>query len=712
MKSFELLSEIALTFVTSDNFDFQMQSILNKIGNYTQVSRVYIFINSTDGTTTSNTYEWCNEGISPQIDDLQNLPFEIIPSWKEILLREGRVYSENILELPADLVAILEPQQILSILVYPLYIEHKFAGFVGFDECKNSRRWSGSDLNLLKTISGIISNVYERHTVQAQLTATKYNFETFFNTVDDLMIIGSTQGRVLYVNNAVKLKLGYSLEELRTMTILELHPEDKREEASAIIKSMFSGELDYCPLEVMSKDGKRIPVETRVWFGKWDGQECIFGISKDLSKEQESLQKFTKLFENNPAPMAINSIPESIFTEVNSAFIKKLGYKREEILGKTSHELNLFIDQEKQLQIAKELTLSGRIKDIELRVRCKDGTILYGLFSGEIIENQGKMFFLTVMIDITEQVLLPKKIEEQKHRLENIIDGTHLGTWEWNIQTGETVFNERWAGIIGYTLDELAPVSIETWIKYAHPDDLKESDELLKKHFNNESDYYDFESRMLHKNGSWVWVLDRGKVIERDSDGKPLRMFGTHADITEKKQLQEKIKEISIRDPLTNIFNRRYIFERLEIALSEFIRKNRIFTVSIIDIDHFKNINDSFGHQAGDQILIEFSEVLSSNLRPYDLLGRYGGEEFIVVSMNANKEQSGSAIERILSVVRNKTFIFNNNEIKLTFSCGISESVGHNNISVENIIGKADERLYEAKNTGRNKIVISDKPAV
>jgi PAS domain S-box-containing protein len=128
-------------------------------------------------------------------------------------------------------------------------------------------------------------------------------------------------------------------------------------------------------------------------------------------------------------------------------------------------------------------------------------------------------------------------------RLEAILEGTRAGTWEWNVQTGETVFNERWAEIAGYTLDELAPVSIKTWEALAHPGDLQRSGELLARHFAGELAYYDCDCRIRHKDGRWVWVRDHGKVASRTPDGQPLWMFGTHIDITERKQLTESLQE-------------------------------------------------------------------------------------------------------------------------------------------------------------------------
>lgn len=131
-----------------------------------------------------------------------------------------------------------------------------------------------------------------------------------------------------------------------------------------------------------------------------------------------------------------------------------------------------------------------------------------------------------------------RTIKDQMQQFEKIIEGTNIGTWAWNVQTGETVFNERWAEIIGYTLEELHPVDINTWMKYAHPDDLIKSGEALQKHFAKETEFYECESRMKHKDGHWVWVLDKGQVMEWSDDGKPLWMYGSHIDITATKNAE------------------------------------------------------------------------------------------------------------------------------------------------------------------------------
>jgi|GEM_PF-572603 len=134
-----------------------------------------------------------------------------------------------------------------------------------------------------------------------------------------------------------------------------------------------------------------------------------------------------------------------------------------------------------------------------------------------------------------------ERLQSERDRLQYVLEGTDAGTWEWNVQTGETIFNKRWADIIGYTLEEICPVSIDTWKKFVHPDDLKEWDRLLRLCFKGQSENYRFESRMRHKNGEWVWVLNCGKVTTWTADGSPEWMYGTHQDITARKRNEQSL---------------------------------------------------------------------------------------------------------------------------------------------------------------------------
>jgi diguanylate cyclase (GGDEF)-like protein len=212
-----------------------------------------------------------------------------------------------------------------------------------------------------------------------------------------------------------------------------------------------------------------------------------------------------------------------------------------------------------------------------------------------------------------------------------------------------------------------------------------------------------FVNRYRGRDGSYHYIEWRshpyGKLI-----------YAAARDITERIENEKRIKEISIRDPLTDIYNRRHIFERLEGLISEVARNGKIFSVSILDIDFFKKINDEYGHLAGDFIIKEFAAIINRNLRPYDLFGRYGGEEFIIVSLNSAREQTCTVVDRILKIIRETVFDYNGIKISFTFSAGIADSTEYerSRLSSEVIIENADNRLYMAKESGRNRIVISD----
>ncbi|MFV1923037.1 MAG: CHASE domain-containing protein [Methylotenera sp.] len=294
----------------------------------------------------------------------------------------------------------------------------------------------------------------------------------------------------------------------------------------------------------------------------------------------------------------------------------------------------------------------------------------------------------------------------QAQRLTNILEGTRAGTWEWNILTGETHFNENWAKMIGYELKELEPISINTWLKFVHPKDAQISEALLAKHFSGESAYYECEARMKHKDGHWVWVLDRGKVTSWSPDGMPLLMSGTHQDINERKQLEFELKRQAHLDPLTGLSNRRHFLVQGDVELSRAIRSNSKLSVLMLDIDFFKKVNDSYGHQAGDSIIQALAKACQDTIRKINVIARLGGEEFAIILPGTNAYDAILVAERLREFVANmEVTIPPNLSIKVTISIGIS-TLDNNFTNIDTLLNQADKALYEAKKTGRNKVCI------
>ncbi len=220
-----------------------------------------------------------------------------------------------------------------------------------------------------------------------------------------------------------------------------------------------------------------------------------------------------------------------------------------------------------------------------------------------------------------------RTLRKNEERLQRIIEATRVGTWEWNLASGETVFNERWAEIVGYTLAELAPVSIATWSRLVHPEDSSRSEELLDRHFSGELPYYDIECRMKHKDGHWVWVHDRGQVVERDETGAPLLMSGTHTDITQRKEAEAELLEIksqelrSYADELSEKVVART--QALEQAQDALMRQEKMASIGRLASGVAHEINNPIGYiQANLTIFTEYMADFRAAIEAGEALAR------------------------------------------------------------------------------------------
>lgn len=258
--------------------------------------------------------------------------------------------------------------------------------------------------------------------------------------------------------------------------------------------------------------------------------------------------------------------------------------------------------------------------------------------------------------------------------------------------------NSEWINVLGYSREYLEK---SKFLDFVHPDDIPNTLEAMSK-LSQQHEVVDFVNRYRAKNDEYRYIEWRshpyGKII-----------YAAARDITDKIETEKKYREIAIRDPLTEVYNRRHLFERLSSMISEHTRTKKDFSVAILDIDFFKKINDTFGHQAGDYILKEFTKTITHNLRPYDVLGRYGGEEFMIILDWVSKETALIIVERILTDVRQKKYVYGDATICFTFSAGISDCKdAEEDFKVEKLVEKADSRLYSAKHSGRNTIIITD----
>jgi diguanylate cyclase (GGDEF)-like protein/PAS domain S-box-containing protein len=294
-----------------------------------------------------------------------------------------------------------------------------------------------------------------------------------------------------------------------------------------------------------------------------------------------------------------------------------------------------------------------------------------------------------------------EEIENQRLRLTQIIDATRAATWEWNLQTNECHFNARWAEIVGYTLEELQPLTLEVATSLMHPDDLQNAMQLIDRHLNNEIDFYECDIRMRHKDGHWIWVSDRGSLISRTPAGEPLVMHGTHFDITEKKAAEEVIWRQANYDSLTQLPNRHYFQQRLVEAIQEATVKQRRLTLLFLDLDQFKDINDTLGHHTGDELLIEVGRRIQHNLPDSATVARLGGDEFAVIVPEETGDLQTLCTQLLQDI--SHSYILSGERIFVTASIGISQ-FPDDAVNAEEMIKHSDQAMYEAKSRGRNNV--------
>ena len=300
--------------------------------------------------------------------------------------------------------------------------------------------------------------------------------------------------------------------------------------------------------------------------------------------------------------------------------------------------------------------------------------------------------------EITERILAEDMQRDEIARRRILVEQSRDGIVVLDRKGRVYEANDEYARMLGYSLEEVYQLHIWDWdVEYTR-------DQLLAMIAEVTDAGAHFQTRHRRKDGSFcdVEISSNGAVI----GGKKL-VFCVCRDITEKKSMENQLRELAIRDPLTEVFNRRYVFERLAELAAERSRGETDFCVSILDLDHFKSVNDNYGHLAGDFVLSEFARTVGAFIRPYDLLGRYGGEEFIIVSRNARVSDTAAMIERLMQVVRRKTLPYEGRRIRVTFSCGIADSseIPLGEFSVEALASLADKRLYQAKAVGRDCFV-------
>jgi len=392
---------------------------------------------------------------------------------------------------------------------------------------------------------------------------------------------------------------------------------------------------------------------------------------------------------------------EGMISEVNDNFCAVTGYTRDELINQPYTIIQSGHHPEEFFEAIGEVVTSGKVWRGEICIKTKAGD-LYWLDSSVVpsIDADGRLSrCASISTNITETKLA-------QERLSTAVHGSRDGLWDWNLVTDEVYYGSQFCSMLGLRKSELRPIP-EDWIKLILNEDLGLFQAKLEAHINGSDSVFECEIRMMHTDGETRWMLCRGAAI-RDAEGRAIRIAGSLAEITEMKKAQRALKIAAEHDRLTSLPNKELFQKHIERALELCNGDDRRrFAVLFFDFDRFKVVNDSLGHTTGDDLLISIAGRFESELRPYDIAARFGGDEFVVLLNNIRSNEEANEIANRLLDAFAQPHEINGHSIRSTASIGlVSSDMGYS--GAEEIIRDADAAMYQAKAAGRSRVVNFD----
>ena len=432
-------------------------------------------------------------------------------------------------------------------------------------------------------------------------------------------------------------------------------------------------------------------------------------IDERVAESQNSEARFLNVILNNAdGIVVVNKSRQVLF--LNPAARQMLG------MTSTNLKRNEF-PYTVEPGLTKELKLSGAGKEFRV-LEMRSVETLWERDAANLIS----------LRDITSRKTAEEALRKSEERYALAIKGSKDGLWDWDLRTDRIFYCEQWKAMLGYSDTEIGD-SPDEWFSRVHPADLKKVKKLIESHLEGNSAHFESEFRILNNRGTWVWMLARGTAV-RNKKGKAIRIAGSLSDISERKRAERQLKkalddmrfalasekvlmeeldrknkelvELSITDGLTGLYNHRFLQERFEFEFKRARRYGSDLSCIIIDIDHFKAINDTYGHQFGDFVIKQIATIMKTKSREIDICGRYGGEEFMIIT-NLVADDALKYASKLHTAIDNHIFEYGEHTAHVTVSMGIADY--HADIKTkQELIERSDVALYQAKKDGRNLI--------
>ena len=438
-----------------------------------------------------------------------------------------------------------------------------------------------------------------------------------------------------------------------------------------------------------------------------------FGLSRDITdhkKAEDALRNSMALYHS-----LVQNLPQNIFrkdlegrfTFANGQFCSTIGKRLEEIMGKTDHDLFPAELARKYQDDDRKIIKSGKTFETVEQHRPPGKDLLYvRVVKTPIHDARGYVIGVQGMFwDVTELHHAQHALESSEQRYAIAVEGANDGLWDWNLKSGELYYAPRWKSMLGYQDHEIGK-SPEEWMNRVHPEDLEKLKTDLASHVVGKTAHFENEHRMRHKDGTYRWMLSRAIGV-RERGSKAVRMAGSQTDITDRKRFEEQLAQQAFYDTLTGLPNRALFMDRLSLAVTRARRrKSSMFSILFLDVDRFKDVNDSLGHLKGDLLLAAIARRLETCVRPGDTVARLGGDEFtILLDDMRDAEDAVQVANRILEQM-GKPFQLEGHEVFATVSIGIAPGAHYE--KPDDLLRDADTAMYRAKERGKNCYEVFD----
>ena len=413
------------------------------------------------------------------------------------------------------------------------------------------------------------------------------------------------------------------------------------------------------------------------------------------------------VFEHLPDAVYLIDPQTSHILDCNAAALRQVGLERHEVVQHSVLSLQKdVIGVEQWASIAQAIReAQGQFVFIGSH-RHRSGAEVPVEVATSAFMHEGREYFVSVARDIGRRLALEQDLNDRDVQLRYALTEASDGLWDWNLLTNEVFFSPQLKRMLGYGPHEMAP-TLDTWANNVHPEDASRVRRALQEHIQGLRERYEAEYRLRNRNGHYLWVHDRGRVCERDAQGQPTRVVGMVQNITDRKHAEQTLQRQAAHDALTGLLNRRECERILPQQLQRCQRQDIPMGLCLLDLDHFKDINDRFGHQVGDQVLRTVAREVKSQVRATDYLFRWGGEEFLWISTGMGCEQVQQVAERLRQCLEGLQWPEVPGLQGISGSFGLAMFPKHGQ-RVDELFLAADSALYRAKAQGRNRVEVAE----